>query len=278
MHVHHLNCATQCVLGGRLISGRGGLLHMVKMVTHCLLIETASSLVLVDTGLGTGDIQSAKARLPLGFHFFSNPRLDLHETALFQVEQLGYYRSDVRHIITTHLDFDHAGGISDFPQAQVHLLKSEFLAANIAAGTFIHRFRYRPSQWHQHAHWLTYQPYGETWFGFEAVRSLKGLPPEILLIPLRGHTGGHAGVAIQTKRGWLLHAGDAYFHRDEINQNRPTCPLGLRLFQRLLATDYQACLRNQQRLRQLSCEQDASIYIFSSHDTTELEQLKAENA
>jgi dihydrofolate reductase len=40
-----------------------------------------------------------------------------------------------------------------------------------------------------------YQPGdGEPWFGFERVRPLDGLPPEIALIPLIGHTFGHAGV------------------------------------------------------------------------------------
>ena len=127
----------------------------------------------------------------------------------------------------------------------------------------------------QHHHWATYQPAGDKWFGFEAVRSLQGLPPEILLIPLQGHTPGHAGVAIQTSQGWLLHAGDAYFHRDELNIHRPKCPLGLRLFQTLLATNYQTCLHNQQRLRQLIDEQGSFVQVFSAHDEVEWKQLMA---
>lgn len=277
MKIHHLNCATQCILGGCLVSGRGGLFHTVAMVAHCLLVETESGLVLVDTGLGCDDIASAKTRLSLGFRLLSNPQLKQHETALFQVEQLGYRRSDVRHIILTHLDLDHAGGISDFPQAQVHLLQSELQSAK-ATGGWIHRFRYRPAQWQQHSHWVTYQSRGENWFEFEAVRSLQGLPPEILLIPLQGHTPGHAGIAIQTSQGWLLHAGDAYFHRDELNRHTPTCPLGLRLFQSLLATDYRACLRNQQRLRHLIHTQDPSVQVFSSHDSSEFKQLASNSA
>ncbi|MEM9947948.1 MAG: MBL fold metallo-hydrolase [Cyanobacteria bacterium P01_D01_bin.36] len=273
MKIHHLNCATQCIMGGRLVSGQGGLFHTVAMVAHCLLIETESGLVLVDTGLGYDDIASAKKRLSLGFRLLSNPRLEQQETAAFQIGQLGYRCSDVRHIILTHLDLDHAGGISDFPQAQVHLLRSELRAAK-ATGGCIHQFRYRPAQWQQHSHWTTYQPIGEKWFGFEAVRSLKGLPPEILLIPLRGHTFGHAGIAIQTSRGWLLHAGDAYFHRDELNHHAPTCPIGLRLFQRVLATNYRDCLRNQQRLRHLIHTQNSSIQVFSSHDSSEFKQLR----
>ena len=54
-----------------------------------------------------------------------------------------------------------------------------------------------PKQWDDVRHWRTYRSGGERWFGFEAVRDLDGLPPEILMIPLPGHTGGHAGVAIR---------------------------------------------------------------------------------
>lgn len=32
---------------------------------------------------------------------------------------------DVRHIVLTHLDFDHAGGLDDFPEATVHMLQIE---------------------------------------------------------------------------------------------------------------------------------------------------------
>src|SRR3712207_7390828 len=40
---------------------------------------------------------------------------------------------------------------------------------------------------------------------------------EILLVPLPGHTPGHAGVAIEGPRGWVLHAADTYFNRAEVH-------------------------------------------------------------
>ena len=46
-----------------------------------------------------------------------------------QLEALGHDPADVRHIITTHLDLDHAGGIGDFPEAQIHLFASELAEA-----------------------------------------------------------------------------------------------------------------------------------------------------
>lgn len=129
-----------------------------------------------------------------------------------QVERLGFSRSDVRHIIVTHLDLDHAGGMSDFPEAQVHLLNSEYAAA-IAPTTFKDRYRYRASHWEHGPSWVLYKVQGERWFGFECVRQMQGLPPEILLVPLEGHTRGHAGVAVYSQGSWLLHAGDAYYFR-----------------------------------------------------------------
>jgi len=55
--------------------------------------------------------------------------------------------------------------------------------------------------------WTLYDRPDEDWFGFEAIR----LPfePEMLLIPLFGHTRGHCGVAIRDDAGWLFQCGDA---------------------------------------------------------------------
>lgn len=209
MIVYHLNCATQCVVGGRLISGNGSLFQRAPLVSHCLLVETNSGLVLVDTGLGLQDIQNPLLRLGNRFMILARPRLDPEETAVRQIERLGFSKNDVRHIIVTHLDLDHAGGISDFPAARVHLLEDEYAAA-MTPTSFTDRYRYRSCQWQYGPSWVRYQGQGEHWFGFECVRQMEELSPEILLVPLKGHTHGHTGVAVYTKNSWLLYAGDAY--------------------------------------------------------------------
>jgi glyoxylase-like metal-dependent hydrolase (beta-lactamase superfamily II) len=110
---------------------------------------------------------------------------------------------------------DHAGGIEDFPDATVHLVGAELDAARSQNG-WLDRQRYRPRQWDRNVNWQCYTPEGERWFGFSCVRELVGMPPEILMVPLAGHTLGHCGVAVRGPEGWLLHAGDAYFIRDEM--------------------------------------------------------------
>jgi glyoxylase-like metal-dependent hydrolase (beta-lactamase superfamily II) len=54
---------------------------------------------------------------------------DYRETAYMQIKELGFNPQDVRHILVTHLDLDHAGGLSDFPEAKVHIFAPEFEAA-----------------------------------------------------------------------------------------------------------------------------------------------------
>ena len=50
--------------------------------------------------------------------------------------------------------------------------------------TALDQRRFRPGQW-MNVNWVTYPKpeAGERWFGFECVRELSGLPPEVLLVP-----------------------------------------------------------------------------------------------
>jgi glyoxylase-like metal-dependent hydrolase (beta-lactamase superfamily II) len=270
MRIHHLNCGCMCPLGGRLWDGVShGLTG--RLVCHCLLVEAESGLVLVDTGFGSRDVDDPYGRLNPLFIHMNRIQFDHRYTALQQVRELGFSPSDVRHIVLTHLDFDHAGGLEDFPQARVHVLQAEADAAEYRSG-FRDKGRYRIEQWDEVSDWRFYDSGGERWFGFDAVRDLDGLPPEILLIPLPGHTVGHAGVAIDTPEGWLLNAGDAYFHRHEMDPE-PTCTPGLAAYQRFMEQDRDRRLYNQDRLRALANDGRDHVRIFCSHDPVELEAL-----
>ena len=50
------------------------------------------------------------------------------QTAIRQVEALGFSATDVRHLVPTHLDIDHAGGLPDFPEAELHVWRPEMEA------------------------------------------------------------------------------------------------------------------------------------------------------
>jgi glyoxylase-like metal-dependent hydrolase (beta-lactamase superfamily II) len=277
MRIHHLNCATLRPYGGRLVSGTGSVFATAEMVCHCLLIEADHGLVLVDTGFGTGDVTDPDATLSRQFRRLARPVLAESETALRQIERLGFAADDVRDIVLTHLDLDHAGGLPDFPQARVHVLRAELEAAQ-SARTSRERTRYPRGHLTHGPRWVTHDPRGEGWLGFAAVRELPGVPAEILLVPLMGHTVGHTGVAVRDGHGWLLHAGDAYFFHDEMRTDAPACPPALRYMQWRMETARGLRLANQERLRELVREHGDEVTVFSAHDAVELRALQHRRA
>jgi glyoxylase-like metal-dependent hydrolase (beta-lactamase superfamily II) len=274
MRIHHLSCGSLCPHGGRLVGGQGGLLSRADVVCHCLLIESSDGLVLVDTGFGSEDARNP-TQLGQPFRALLQPRPRLAETAIAQVEGLGFAAADVRHVVVTHLDVDHAGGLPDFPDAEVHVLAPEL--AEALHPSLRERRRYVGGvHWKHGPRWVEHRSEqgGERWLGFESVRILPGLDAEVALIPLLGHSRGHTGVAVHTGERWLLHCGDAYFNHGEV-ATPPTCPAGLRLFQRVLATDNGARTANAARLRELAASHGDEVSLFCSHDPHELERQQA---
>ncbi|MGZ3141004.1 MBL fold metallo-hydrolase [Lentzea chajnantorensis] len=257
MKVHHLNCGSMrppLVPGG--------------LVAHCLLIEADDGLVLVDTGFGTHEVKDPAQTIDGLSRRLLRPLLDVNETAVSQVEKRGFRASDVRHVLLTHLDMDHAGGLRDFPGATVHVLDTELEAATNPRTTK-EKMRFPKAQ-REGVTFRTHHATGEEWFGFEAVRDIPGLPADILIVPLVGHTRGHSGIAVRSDDGWLLHAGDAYFYRGEV-ETPPSSIFALKMTARQTETIRVQRLSNVERLRELKAT--GEVEVFCAHDPVELARL-----
>jgi len=275
MRIHHLSCGSFCPHGRRLINGDGGLLERASVVCHCLVVETDDGLVLVDTGFGMEDARNPR-QLGAAFRLLMDPRPEAATTALKQIEALGFEAGDVKHIVATHLDLDHAGGLPDFPEAEVHVFAPELAAA--LHPTLRARTRYiGGAHWKHSPRWVEHDTGGDEWFGFESVRILPGLDAEVLLVPLVGHSRGHTGVAVKNGDGWLLHCGDAYFNRKEVT-TPPSCPAVMRFFQAVMAIDGAARRSNQERLRELVRTHGDEVTTFCAHDPHQLELARARAA
>lgn len=230
-----------------------------RIVSHVLLVEAPDGLTLVDTGYGTRDVAEPARRLG-AYRHISRPVLDPVETAVAQVRAAGLDPADVRDVVLTHLDADHAGGLADFPQARVHLTAAEWDAAG-APTTARERSRYRAAQWEHGPHVVTHGPGGDTWRGFTGAREVAG----VVLIPMPGHTRGHAAVAVRAGDRWILHAGDAFYGRSVITGTGRE-PLSLRLQERAVATDRTRVRDNHRRLAALRRDCGPEMLIVSAHD------------
>jgi glyoxylase-like metal-dependent hydrolase (beta-lactamase superfamily II) len=245
-------------------------------VSHVLLIEGPDGLTLVDTGFGMADVTNA-AEMDRGFKTLTRPPLDVAETAIQQIKGLGLDPADVKHIVLTHLDIDHGGGLPDFPDAQVHLWAREMQTMENPPRKERRRYAISKSHWAHGPNWVTHDTGGDQWLGFESVRILPDSAAEILLIPLPGHSLGHTGVAVKQGEGWILHCGDAYFIRGDIDTPR-LCPAGLRAFQSLVQADGKLRHQNQDRLRDLASRYTSEVTLICSHDPNELERAQAQAA
>lgn len=267
--VHHLNFGTMRPLSARLLNGRGSLFERGEMVCHCLLVEHEAGLLLVDSGIGTRDIE-ARPRMGAFFDFLAEPLYAHEETAIRQIAALGYDPRDVTQIVLTHLDFDHAGGLVDLPWAAVHVHETELEAATRRA-TLHDRRRYVPDQWAHKPKWITHRG-EERWFDFAGACPIAELDG-VWLVPLPGHTLGHCGVALRTDEGWLLHCGDAYYHRGQTDPLGDWCPAGCAAFQQLSQTDRALRLATLEQIRALVRYHASEVTHFSSHDADELRLL-----
>lgn len=114
MNIHHFNCVE--------IQSPG----YGRAIGHCLLLETAQQLILIDAGIGLMDTQKPFARIGEQLIDIVGFKFNEQWTAIKRIEKLGLNPANVTDCIISHLDPDHIGRLADFPNAKVHLGIEEY--------------------------------------------------------------------------------------------------------------------------------------------------------
>lgn len=259
-----INCATFNPLFEKTMNGTGRFRKNGSIITNCLLIETTESgLMLVDTGFSRDDVDNIK-RIPLGLRIFFKPNMFIEETAYFQIQKYGYDVRDVRNVIFTHLDVDHANGVEDFPWAKGHCSRIEYKYAINKVG-IKSKIRYKGSAIKSHKLWEFYDCFDEriNELNIKGQR-IKGLNEDIYMIPLSGHSSGNCAIAIKGKNDWILHCGDAYMNDCEISEKEDYKSYS-GLFQLFIQNSNKKRIESLQKIRQLKIEYK-NVKIICSHD------------
>lgn len=258
MRIHHLNCGSMNPATG-------------PNVCHVLVLETDNGLVLVDSGFGLADIATPGRRIGVLRHLIK-PVLDEDETAIRQIERMGFHSDDVRHILLTHFDFDHSGGIADFPHAQIHATQAEVRA--LTSRSPRDRIRYRRNRLAHGAQFVEHSGFGESWRGLGPAKELTDIAEGIVMIDLPGHTRGHACIAVDTGSRWILHTGDAFYHPGTIDRSQHT-PAAVAATETLFAHDRNIVRRNHELLRELFRRDDPDLLIVNAHSPELLDHARA---
>lgn len=261
--VYHLNCGTFRPWPS------------MTLVTHVLACEMEHGLVLVDVGIGSADIASPTPRLGRSARL-SGAQLRTADTAAVQIEQLGFARTDVTDVVATHLDYDHIGGLADFPNATLHTTAAELAEARTPQRTTGGNWRYRRAHIDAITRSRTYTHCDAEILGLSghSLNNLDGM----YLLPIPGHTRGHAAVALRVPgRDWLVHAGDAFMHRDAVTPPSESSPSlsgrAIRAVEMFMATDRTQVRANHRALMNL---RGSAIRLFCSHDAQQFNDLRHE--
>jgi N-acyl homoserine lactone hydrolase len=182
-------------------------------VISFLVEHPAAGAILIDTGLHPSVAVDPKKNLGLlGARLLGGLRMDPGQAVAAQLRTRGIEHADVRLVVMTHLHFDHASGISEFPEATFVLSKQEWEAATQPRGwahgyrrqQFDHAFDYRLLDFDA--------PEIDSYETFGRSIDLLG-DGSIRLVFTPGHTNGHLAVVLRLRGREALVAGDAIYTR-----------------------------------------------------------------
>jgi glyoxylase-like metal-dependent hydrolase (beta-lactamase superfamily II) len=227
MKLYLLSTAYGSVPKGLFVSGAPW--KSVRFPILTFLIERNGDLVLFDTGLGERiheEMMPLKYRQNWIFSKFImktkfNPAID---PVVQQLPKLGFDPKSVKHVILSHLHWDHAGGMLDFPNAEFIVGKKEWESA-IAQDSHKHAYIREQYERPELRKRLVSPVPGKAFLGFPASYDVFG-DGSFILVDLPGHTDGLMGLIITMPSGRrFLLGGDSFYFPENLEEKRPKSKL-----------------------------------------------------
>jgi len=184
---------------------RGGGWFTGRRVSHTVaLVRHPQGLLLIDTGLGEDIERQFAAEMPWALRLLMS--FDEARSANSQLKAAGLDPTEVSDLLLTHLHWDHAGGIEDFPQAEVwhpqQGIDEAISTAEDESAFFLSQLDSPSIRWHPFL--FDDEPY-ET---FPVSKDFYG-DGSIVLVPMPGHTETSLGIFLNLQDGRrFLFSGD----------------------------------------------------------------------
>jgi glyoxylase-like metal-dependent hydrolase (beta-lactamase superfamily II) len=169
--------------------------------------------VLIDTGLPRAVADEGEGALGRAFAMAYTIEMEPQWAAVEQIRARRIDPMDVGVVVMTHLHYDHAGAVADFPRATFVVDAAEWRAARSGGFTkgYSHKLIDHPFAWRE----IDFDdPRVESFASFGRTVDLFG-DGTVRLLSTPGHTPGHMSVLLrlESRRELLLTADAAYARR-----------------------------------------------------------------
>ncbi|WP_158598092.1 MBL fold metallo-hydrolase [Noviherbaspirillum saxi] len=210
-----LKTGSLSVREGLIFSG-GRFGEKVDSIFSAILVKHGQEFFLFDAGLGSKVAQQYEQDMPL----FMRPFFRYEEPvspARAQLDQAGI--GPIQRIILSHSHWDHASGLSDFPDAQVLVAPEELehirQPSSAVAGAWPSQVGDKSIRWKT----LDFKP--AAYEGFERSIDLYG-DGKIVLVPMYGHTPGSIGMFVTVDSGkQYFFVGDVVWSASAVQKANP---------------------------------------------------------
>ena len=233
------------------------------VISAYLFEHPTQGLVLIDTAFGRRTFEDPTDYPgPILSSLLTD--LTLERPVVEYLGDLGYTADDVEHVVVTHLHYDHAGGLEDFPDATLHIAATEW-----EAGTKNEVWRgYNPSPYKKRENVELIGFDEDAVGGFPLTHDLFD-DGSVILLSAPGHTPGHTLVLVSLPTGRFLFLGDTAWV-DE-NWELPMPKGGA--MRNMAETDWRAAHDVCWTVKRWA-EADPSLTVVAGHEIENVERLK----